>query len=132
MNRIELPDHDSKDAVFFVLLLQGHTIYIDNLPELTGFQDAPQRAFRLRQAGMPIKDFKRAIKPKYTTPVAFYSVNRGEVAGLIGEQRLSAFIERVIRHWGFDATIEKGLQSKPQPLSAILSGQAINSEVINV
>ncbi len=126
---IELPDHDSKDAVFFVLLLQGHTIYIDNLPELTGFQDAPQRAFRLRQAGFPIRGFKRAIKPKYTHPVAFYSVDKGEVSEIIGEQRLNAFIERVIKHRSFDATIKKGLQSKPQPLNAILSGQAMNSEV---
>ncbi len=122
-NQITLPDCDSKDAVFLVLLLQRHTIYIDNLPELVGFQDAPQRAYRLRAMGIPIRDFKRALPPKYPTPVAFYSLDKAFIQEA-GEERIQAFIGRVAKCFAFDETIQKGLQSKPQPLSSILSRQA--------
>ncbi len=104
ITQITLPDHDSKDAVFLVLLLQGHTIYIDNLPELVGFQDAPQRAYRLRAMGIPIKDFKRTLPPKYTKSIAFYSLDK-------------AFMQEAG---------EEGLQSKPQPLKTILAGKLNN------
>ncbi len=123
--QITLPDHDSKDAVFLVLLLQGHTIYIDNLPELVGFQDAPQRAYRLRAMGIPIKDFKRTLPPKYSTSIAFYSLDKAFIQEA-GEERIQGFIARVVKYFAFDETIQKGLQSKPQPLKTILAGKLNN------
>ncbi len=122
-NQITLPDCDSKDAVFLVLLLQEHTIYIDNLPELVGFQDAPQRAYRLRAMGIPIKDFKQPLRPKYPKSVAFYSLDKAFIQE-VGEQRIQAFIKCVTKCFAFDEVIQKGLQSKPQPLKSILSRQA--------
>ncbi len=119
---IKLPDYNSKDAVFLVLLLKGHTLYIDNLPELVGFQDAPQRAFRLRAMGIPIESFKQTLKPKYPHPVAFYSLDNGFIQA-VGEERIQAFIERVTDYFANVGEIKKGLQSKPQPLSSILAGK---------
>ncbi len=120
---ITLPDYQSKDAVFLVLLLKGHIIYIDNLPELVGFQDAPQRAYRLREIGIPIHDYKQALKPKYPKPVSFYYLEKEYIKGMQGNPRIKAFIELVTKTFSDIEEIKRGLQLKPQPLNSIIAGK---------
>lgn len=123
-DKMQLPLRDNKDAVFCAMLLQGHILYIDNLPDLTGFQDAPQRAFRLRAMGLPINDTKHTLPPKYPNKsIAFYSMDCEAVIEELGKERVEDFITRITKYYANVDEIQKGLQSKPQPLKSILAGE---------
>lgn len=123
MERISLPNHHTKNGLFLALLLQGHHLWIENWTGLTGNQNAPQRAFDLRNMGLPVREiYHPSPMRKYKGELAFYFVDRG-LLEVIGKERAEGFIERVQKHFAFDARIKKGLQTKPQPLKSILAGK---------
>ncbi len=120
--KIELPKPQSKDGLFLAFLLKGHILWQDNWTALTGFHNHAQRAYHLRQNGIPVKDVEYTLPPLYPRPLAFYSLDR-EIYSLIEKDALNRFIEAVEQFFSQNEIIKKGLQETPQPLKSILAGK---------
>lgn len=125
-NRIELPAIDERAAPFCALLLLGHKVTFKSWNDVTGLQGANQRADDLRRLGLPLH------APRYEVswspvPVSLYQFKSDFIAEL-GEKRVADYVDAVSKRFANNPKVTKGLQSKPQPLDAVLSGQAINSK----
>lgn len=127
-NYIRLPAIDERAAPFCAMLLLRHKVTFRSWNDLTGLQAANQCAHDLRELHLPLH------APRYDVswsknPVSVYQLKSDFITEL-GKERIAAYVDAVIKRYTNNPKLIKGLQSKPQPLSAILSGQAINSEVI--
>ncbi len=120
--KIELPKPQSKDGLFLAFLLKEHILWQDSWTQLTGFHNHAQRAYCLRDKGIPVKDVLHAIPPLYPEPLAFYSLDKGFI-NEVGNERIRNFIDAVEKFFSKNEVIKKGLETKPQPLELILAGE---------
>lgn len=120
-NRIELPAIDERAAPFCTMLLLGHKVTFRSWNDLTGLQAANQCAHDLRDLHLPLS------APRYNVSWSKNSVSvyqfRPDFIEALGKERINAYVTAVLKRYAHAPRIQKGLQSKPQPLKSILAGK---------
>ncbi len=123
-SHIELPSISERAGIFCAFLLLGHKLTFRSWNDITGLQGANQRADDLRRLNLPLRAPRYQVSWSKTS-VSVYQFSPSFI-GELGEERKTTFIKAVAKLYANNETIQKGLQSKPQPLKTILAGKLNN------